>query len=49
MEKFEAKDMTAEQLQESLNEAEVLYQDMLYNHNVAALENTSELTEVDAS
>jgi large subunit ribosomal protein L29 len=44
MEKFEAKDMTAEQLQESLNEAEVLYQDMLYNHNVAALENTSELT-----
>jgi large subunit ribosomal protein L29 len=44
MEKFEAKDMTAEQLKESLNEAEALYQDMLYNHNVAALENSSELT-----
>jgi large subunit ribosomal protein L29 len=44
MEKFDAKDMTAEQLQVSLNEAEVLYQDMLYNHNVAALENASELT-----
>lgn len=44
MEKFDAKDMTAEQLQVSLNEAEVLYQEMLYNHNVAALENPSELT-----
>lgn len=44
MEKFDAKNMTAEQLNESLKEAENLYQEMLYNHNVAALENTSDLT-----
>jgi large subunit ribosomal protein L29 len=27
-----------------LENAETLYQDMLYNHNVASFENTSELT-----
>lgn len=44
MEKIDVKNMSAEQLKESLENAETLYQDMLYNHNVASLENTSELT-----